>query len=40
VVGAGATRIVVVRALTEAADPAATARELRDALQEAPLGAA
>jgi thiamine-phosphate pyrophosphorylase len=41
VVAAGATRIVVVRALTEAADPEATARALRGALpQEAGLGAA
>ena len=35
----GATRIVVVRAITEAADPEAAARELRMAL-EAPVGAA
>jgi thiamine-phosphate pyrophosphorylase len=34
VVRAGATRIVVVRALTEAADPEATARALRDALPQ------
>ncbi|HZV74365.1 MAG TPA: thiamine phosphate synthase [Conexibacter sp.] len=41
VVGAGATRIVVVRALTEAVDPEATARALRGALpQEAGVGAA
>jgi len=41
VVAAGATRIVVVRALTEAADPEATARALRGALpQEAGVGAA
>jgi thiamine-phosphate pyrophosphorylase len=40
VVGAGASRIVVVRALTEAEDPQATARELRGALpQEAGVGA-
>jgi thiamine-phosphate pyrophosphorylase len=40
VVGAGATRIVVVRALTEAADPEAAARALRGALpQEAGVGA-
>jgi len=40
VVGAGATRIVVVRALTEAADPEAIARALRGALpQEAGVGA-
>lgn len=40
VVAAGATRIVVVRALTEAAAPEATARELRGALpQEAGVGA-
>jgi len=40
VVAAGATRIVVVRALTEAADPEATARALRGALpQEAGVGA-
>lgn len=38
---AGATRIVVVRALTEAADPEATARALRGALpQEAGVGSA
>jgi len=41
VVGAGATRIVVVRALTEAADPEAAARALRGVLpQEASVGAA
>jgi thiamine-phosphate pyrophosphorylase len=40
VVTAGATRIVVVRALTDAADPEATARTLRGALpQEAGVGA-
>jgi thiamine-phosphate pyrophosphorylase len=40
VVAAGARRIVVVRALTEAADPEATARALRGALpQEAGVGA-
>jgi thiamine-phosphate pyrophosphorylase len=44
VAGAGATRAVVVRALTEAADPEATARALRGALrgaraQEAGVGA-
>jgi thiamine-phosphate pyrophosphorylase len=39
VVGAGARRIVVVRAITEAADPEAAARELRAAL-EGPVGAA
>jgi thiamine-phosphate pyrophosphorylase len=40
VVAAGATRVVVVRALTEAADPEATARALRGALpQEAGVGA-
>ena len=40
VVAAGATRVVVVRALTEAADPEATARTLRGALpQEAGVGA-
>jgi len=39
VVGAGATRIVVVRALTESDDPEATARALRGALpQEAGVG--
>jgi len=39
VVDAGATRIVVVRALTEAGDPEATARTLRGALpQEAGVG--
>jgi thiamine-phosphate pyrophosphorylase len=36
----GARRIVVVRAITEAADPEAAARELRTALEEAPVGAA
>jgi len=41
VVAAGASRIVVVRALTEAADPETTARALRGALaQEAGVGAA
>jgi thiamine-phosphate pyrophosphorylase len=42
VVHAGATRVVVVRALTEAGDPEATARTLRGALpsQEAPVGRA
>ncbi|HEX7290246.1 MAG TPA: thiamine phosphate synthase [Conexibacter sp.] len=41
VLAAGATRIVVVRALTEAAEPEATARALRGALpQEAGVGAA
>jgi len=39
VVAAGARRIVVVRAITEAADPEAAARELRAAL-EGPVGAA
>jgi thiamine-phosphate pyrophosphorylase len=40
VAAAGATRAVVVRALTDAADPEATARALRDALaQEAGVGA-
>jgi thiamine-phosphate pyrophosphorylase len=40
VVAAGASRIVVVRALTEASDPEATARALRGALpQEAGVGA-
>jgi len=37
---AGATRVAVVRALTEAADPEATARRLREALSEARVGAA
>jgi thiamine-phosphate pyrophosphorylase len=36
----GARRIVVVRAIAEAADPEAAARELRRALEEQPLGAA
>ncbi|HYU56743.1 MAG TPA: thiamine phosphate synthase, partial [Actinomycetota bacterium] len=36
VVVAGATRAVVVRAVTEAADPAAAARVLRAALEGAP----
>jgi thiamine-phosphate pyrophosphorylase len=35
VVGAGATRIVVVRAITGAADPQAAARRLREALEAA-----
>ncbi len=39
VVEAGAERIVVVRALCQAADPRATATELRRALEEAPVGA-
>lgn len=39
VVDAGADRIVVVRALCEAADPQATAAELRAILDEAPVGA-
>ncbi|HEX8102985.1 MAG TPA: thiamine phosphate synthase [Solirubrobacteraceae bacterium] len=39
VVGHGARRVVVVRAVTEAADPEAAARELRAAL-EVPVGAA
>jgi thiamine-phosphate pyrophosphorylase len=39
VVECGARRIVIVRAITEAADPEAAARELRAAL-EAPVGAA
>jgi thiamine-phosphate pyrophosphorylase len=34
VVAAGATRVVVVRALTEASDPGTTARALRDALPQ------
>jgi thiamine-phosphate pyrophosphorylase len=38
---AGASRVAVVRALTDAADPEAVARELRDALiQEAQVGSA
>jgi thiamine-phosphate pyrophosphorylase len=37
---AGGTRVAVVRALTETADPEVTARELRDALTEAGVGAA
>ena len=40
VVEAGARRIVVVRAIAEAADPEAVARELRARLEEAPVGAA
>ncbi|MFE3617879.1 thiamine phosphate synthase, partial [Streptomyces anulatus] len=32
VLGAGARRVVVVRAITEAADPEAAARELKQAL--------
>ena len=39
VVAAGASRIVVVRALTEAADPEATARALREALPREEVGA-
>ena len=39
VVAAGATRIAVVRAITEAADPEAAARALRSAL-EVPVGSA
>jgi thiamine-phosphate pyrophosphorylase len=35
VIAAGAGRVAVVRALTEAADPEAAARELRDALNRA-----
>ena len=40
VVALGARRIVVVRAITDAADPEAAARALRAALEEAPVGAA
>lgn len=41
VLAAGATRIVVVRAITEAADPEGAARALRTAIeQEAPVGVA
>lgn len=40
VVAAGARRIVVVRALTEAADPAQAAATLKAALSEAPVGIA
>jgi len=40
VVALGARRIVVVRAITEAADPEAAARALRAQLEEAPVGAA
>jgi thiamine-phosphate pyrophosphorylase len=40
VVGAGATRVAVVRAITEAADPERAARELRTALEEAGVAAA
>jgi thiamine-phosphate pyrophosphorylase len=40
VVAAGATRVVVVRAITDAADPAAAAGALRAALEEVPLGVA
>ena len=36
IAAAGATRFVVVRALTEAADPAAVAKELRRLIEEAP----
>ena len=39
VVEAGARRVVVVRAITEAADPAAAAAALRDALLEVPVHA-
>jgi thiamine-phosphate pyrophosphorylase len=38
-VAAGARRVVVVRAITEAADPEAAARALRGALEEAGVGA-
>jgi thiamine-phosphate pyrophosphorylase len=37
---AGAERIAVVRAITEAADPVAAARALRSAVSEVPIGAA
>jgi thiamine monophosphate synthase len=37
---AGAERVVVVRAVREAADPGTAARELRRALEETPVGAA
>jgi thiamine-phosphate pyrophosphorylase len=40
VVALGARRVVVVRAITDAADPEAAARALRAALEEAPVGAA
>lgn len=40
VLAAGATRVVVVRALTEAADPAQAARELSRALRESSAGSA
>lgn len=38
ILAAGATRVVVVRALTEAADPAAVARRLRAILDRVPVG--
>jgi thiamine-phosphate pyrophosphorylase len=37
---AGAERVVVVRAVRDAADPEAAARALRRALEESPVGAA
>jgi thiamine-phosphate pyrophosphorylase len=40
VVAAGARRVVVVRAITEAEDPGAAARDLREALAEVPVGTA
>jgi thiamine-phosphate pyrophosphorylase len=38
VLEAGARRIVVVRAITEAQDPEAAARSMRAALEKAPVG--
>ena len=39
VIAAGASRVVVVRAIRDAADPRAAAAALRAALEEAPVGA-
>jgi thiamine-phosphate pyrophosphorylase len=39
VIAAGATRIVVVRAIRDAPDPRAAAAALREALEEAEVGA-
>jgi thiamine-phosphate pyrophosphorylase len=39
VIGAGASRVVVVRAIRDADDPRAAAAALREALEEASVGA-
>ena len=39
VIAAGASRVVVVRAIRDAADPRAAAAGLREALEETPVGA-